>query len=49
MKRKSLDACKCLVCVIVALELGGATDSLDWYELGVVEPLDRINFTYCGK
>ena len=24
-------------------------DPLDWYELGVVEPLGRINFTYCGK
>ncbi len=24
-------------------------DPLDWYELGVVEPLGRVNFTYCGK
>ena len=24
-------------------------DPLDWYELGVVEPLGRINFTYYGK
>ena len=25
------------------------TDPLDWYELGVVEPLGRVSFTYCGK
>ena len=24
-------------------------DPLDWYELGVVEPLGRVSFTYCGK